>query len=372
MIRSVDVRDNEDVAAGTVLVRIDPKDYQAKVNESKAALKVAEARLETAKANVELVRSNMQAALTQAEAGVEQAEASVQSGRSQLASALADVQASEADSTRRQADRKRYKSLDARAVSQQQLDAVQAAATSAEASLAAAQKRAAALESAVAEAQARKGYAEGALAAAKAGPLQVAAAVAQAETARAAVDQAKAAVSKDELDLSYTTVRAPVAGRVTRRTARQVQYLQVGQIVLAIVQPEVWVTANFKESQLAHMNPGQDVEISVDAYPGQIFHGKVDSIQAGSGARFSMLPPENATGNYVKVVQRVPVKITLASDTSCAWLLAPGMSVVPRVHIGIDGQQHPLPITPPLTDAAAPAEGMAPPSLANGALSGSK
>jgi membrane fusion protein (multidrug efflux system) len=152
-------------------------------------------------------------------------------------------------------------------------------------------------------------------------------------------------VEAAELDLSYTTIVAPVAGRVTRRTARQGQYLQTGQIVLALVEPHVWVTANFKETQLAHMSAGQDVDIAVDSYPGRTFHGKIDSIQAGSGARFSLLPPENATGNYVKVVQRVPVKIALDPDVTRGWLLAPGMSVVPRVHVG-GGGQRPGPIMP--------------------------
>jgi membrane fusion protein (multidrug efflux system) len=352
IIQSVEVRDNEDVAAGTVLVRIDPRDLQAKLNEAKAALEAAQARCEAAQTNVELIRTDTAAAMAEAQAGVEQAKAGIESSRSQVASAQANVTAVEAEATRRQADLKRYRSLDERAVSQQQLDATQAAADSAEANLAAARKQAAAAEAVVDEARARQAYAEGALAAARTGPQQVAAAVAQEKSAQAAVDQAKAVVDEAELNLSYATITAPAGGRVTRRMARQGQYVQVGQIVLALVQPEVWVTANFKENQIARMCPGQDVKIKVDAYPGQVFHGKVDSIQAGSGARFSMLPPENATGNYVKIVQRVPVKIVFDSETTRQWLLAPGMSVVPRVHVGADSQQHPLPIAPPPAHAA--------------------
>ncbi len=283
---------------------------------------------------------------------MQQAKAAIEASRSQVASAQANVTAAEAEATRRQADLKRYKALDLRAVSQQQLDAAQAAADAAEANLAAARKQAAAAESAVVEAQAKEAYAEGMLAAAKTGPQQVAAAAAQAKNAQAAVDQAKAALDEAELNLSYTTIVAPVGGRVTRRTARPGQYVQVGQAVLALVPPEVWVTANFKENQITHMSQGQDVEIRVDAYPDQVFHGKVDSIQAGSGARFSMLPPENATGNYVKVVQRVPVKIVFDAEASRQWLLAPGMSVVPRVYVGVGGQQHPLPIAPASAPAA--------------------
>ena len=336
LIQSVEVQDNQDVAAGTVLVRIDPRDLQAVLDKAKAALEAAQAKWEVARTNVELIRANTDAALIQAQAGVEQAKAAIQSSKSRLASSRADVAAAEAETIRRQADLKRYKSLDPRATSQQQLDAAQAEADASSANLVAARMRAAAAESAVAEAQAMEVQAQGTLAVAKTGPQQVAVAVAQAKNAQADMDEAWAAVEAAELDLSYTTIVAPVAGRVTRRTARQGQYLQTGQIVLALVEPEVWVTANFKETQLAHMSAGQDVEIAVDSYPGRTFHGKIDSIQAGSGARFSLLPPENATGNYVKVVQRVPVKIALDPDVTRGWLLAPGMSVVPRVHVGGD------------------------------------
>jgi membrane fusion protein, multidrug efflux system len=344
-IQSVEVQDNEDVAAGTVLVRIESRDLQAKLTEAEAALEAARARLEAATTNIGLVRANTEATIAEAQAGVEQARAAIESSQSQVATAHADVAAAEAEATRRQADLKRYKSLDERAVSQQQLDAAQAGADAAEATLVAARKRAATTESGVVEAQAKKAYAEGLLAAARTGPQQVAAAVAQQKSAQAAVDQAQATADEAKLNLSYTTITAPVGGRVTKRMARPGQYLQVGQIVLALVQPNVWVTANFKENQIAHMTCGQEVQITVDAYPGQVFHGKVDSIQAGSGARFSMLPPENATGNYVKVVQRVPVKIVFDSGAAREWLLAPGMSVVPKVFIGVDGRQHPQPIT---------------------------
>jgi len=354
IIQSVEVRDNEDVAAGTVLVRIDPRDLQAKRNEAKAALEAAQARREAAQTNVELIRANTEATLAEAQAGVQQARAAIEASQSQVASAQANVTAAEAEATRRQADLKRYTSLDQRAVSQQQLDTAQAAAEAAQANLAAARKQAAAAESAVAEAQAKRAYAEGTLAAARTGPQQVAAALAQAKNAQAAVDQAQAAADEAELNLSYTTITAPVGGRVTRRTARQGQYVQVGQIVLALVPPLVWVTANFKENQITHLCQGQDVQIRVDAYPDQVFHGKVESIQAGSGARFSLLPPENATGNYVKVVQRVPVKIVFDSGAANQWLLAPGMSVVPRVYVGVGGRQHPSPIDPPPLRAATP------------------
>jgi len=345
LIQGVEVQDNQDVAAGTVLVRIDPRDLQAALDKAKAALEAAQAKQEVARTHVELIRANTDAALIQAQAGVEQAKAAVQASQSRLASSRADVAAAEADAVRREADFKRYKSLDPRATSQQQLDAAQAEADASSANLTAARMRAAAAEGAVAEAQAMEVESQGTLAVAKTGPQQVALAVAQAKNAQADVDEARAAAQAAELDLSYTTIAAPVAGRVTRRTARVGQYLQTGQIVLAVVQPDVWVTANFKETQLAHMSAGQDVDIAVDSYPGHTFHGRIDSIQAGSGARFSLLPPENATGNYVKVVQRVPVKIVLDPEVTRGWLLAPGMSVVPKVHIGGE-KTRPGPIVP--------------------------
>lgn len=362
IIQSVEVVDNQDIATGTVLVRIDPRDFQAKLDQATATLKAARAKHEAAKASVELTKANTKAALEQAEAAVQQATAAVQSSKAQLDSSQADIAAARAEATRRQADLKRYKSLDPRAVSQQQLDTAQAAADAAEANLVAVRKRAAAAESTVAEARAKNAYAEGLLAAARTGPQQIAAAAAQASNAEAAVEQAQAAEDEAKLNLSYTVIKAPADGRVTRRLARTGQYLQAGQTVLALVQRDVWVTANFKENQIAHMRKGQEVEVKIDAYPGQAFRGKIDSIQAGSGASFSMLPPENATGNYVKVVQRMPVKIVFEGDPASQWLLAPGMSVSPVVHVDVDGHARPSPIEhSPVPVAVASPKAVSPP-----------
>lgn len=360
IIESVYVDDNQDVAAGTVLLQIDPKDLQARLNEARASLMAAEAKLGEAKAQVDVVKAATDALLTQAKAGVEQAKAAVESSISQLASAQSDVVAAEAEAVKRQADLKRFKSLDPRVVSQQQLDSAQAAADTAEAYLVSTRKRVLSAEAAVKEAQAKYAQSLAVLAAAETGPQQVAAAVAQMENARSGVDEAKAKVDAAELNLSYTTIRAPVSGRVSKRTARPGQYLQVGQNVLALVQPDVWVTANFKETQLTCMCQGQNVEIEVDAYPGHVFHGHVESIQAGTGSRFSMLPPENATGNYVKVVQRVPVKIRFDQKDTQQRLLAPGMSVIPTVRVGRDKQQHPQPIMPPSEPAVSGAADLSP------------
>lgn len=150
--------------------------------------------------------------------------------------------------------------------------------------------------------------------------------------AQAAVQQAGAVLKQAQLELSYTEIKAPEAGRVTRKSVEAGAYVQVGQALLAIVPREVWVVANFKETQLTYMRPGQDVEVKVDAYPHSKFAAKVESIQAGTGSRFSLLPPENASGNYVKVVQRVPVKIVF-TDAPQDVLLAPGMSVMPDVKV---------------------------------------
>jgi len=156
---------------------------------------------------------------------------------------------------------------------------------------------------------------------------------ASAASAQANLAKERGALQQDELNLSYTKMAAPEDGRVTKKSVEPGAYVQVGQTLLSIVPSNVWVTANFKETQLTHMQPGQKVAIEVDAYPGHKFEGHVDSIQSGTGERFSVLPPENATGNYVKVVQRIPVKILIDTPPDPAFLLAPGMSVVPSVRV---------------------------------------
>jgi membrane fusion protein (multidrug efflux system) len=158
-------------------------------------------------------------------------------------------------------------------------------------------------------------------------------AVAEAAGARAGVDEAKAAVALAELQLSYTQVVAPEDGFVTSKAVEAGDYVQTGQSLLEMVPREVWVTANFKETQITDMHPGEPATIEVDAYPGRQLRGRVDSIQAGSGARFSLLPPENATGNFVKVVQRVPVKIVFDQELDGNHVLGPGMSAVPDVRV---------------------------------------
>jgi membrane fusion protein, multidrug efflux system len=396
-IGKVHVKDNQDVTAGEVLAEMDPTDYQTRVQQQQAALEAAQRRADAAAANLELVKAQAAASVAQAQAGVEasqgviqqaqagiaraqagleQAQATVRWAQAQAQSTQADVTAAQAEATRREADLKRYELLDPRATSQQIRDAAKAAADAAAAQLAAAQKRQAAADaqvaqeeskvaaakaegaqaqSALAQSRSREAEAHGVLQTAQTGPQQVAAAQAQVKTAQAAVAQAQVDLQWAQQQLAYTKVYAPVSGRVTRKAVQLGQVVEAGRILLSLVEPDVWVTANFKETQITRMHTGQPVEVRVDAYPGRVFAARIESIQAGTGARFSLMPPENATGNYVKVVQRVPVKIVFdnrgAGGAAAQQMLGPGMSAVPRVRIaGNEGT--PAPIRPAATGPA--------------------
>jgi membrane fusion protein (multidrug efflux system) len=219
------------------------------------------------------------------------------------------------------------------AVSRQERDNAVATNDKAAADLDAAQRARQAVEDSLRQQQAQLAQERARLASAQAAPDQMAQSRAQADQLAAQIGQYEAAVHQAELDLSYTRLYAPESGRVTRKSVEPGAYVQVGQTLFSIVPDRVWVVANFKETQLRHMRAGQPATVRVDAYPDRIFHGHVDSIQAGSGARFSLLPPENATGNYVKVVQRVPVKIVIDETADPQRVLGPGMSVVPDVRV---------------------------------------
>jgi len=371
------VTDNQEVQQGDLLLEIDPRDYNARLMQARAVLQAAMTKQQAAQSSAELVNVTSHAGVQQATASVALAKSAVQTAHAQVvtarsrleqaraqvdtalanaAQARAQVSAAEAEVTRADADVKRAQELyrgdqivsrrdldhatkDAR-VAAAQLEAARKKVAAAEAQVAearAAQQTAAEglhyMESQVLEAQARVDEALGRLAAANAAPYQVAMSRSQADTASAEVAQARAAVEHAELQLASTKLYAPEAGRVTRKTVEAGAYVQVGQTVLAIVSHDVWVVANFMETQLAHMRPGQPVEIKVDAYPSQVFMGHVDSMQAGTGSRFSLLPPENATGNFVKVVQRIPVKIIFDTAPEPDYPLSPGMSVVPVVQV---------------------------------------
>jgi membrane fusion protein, multidrug efflux system len=263
-ITQVLVNDNQDVKKGDLIVTIDARDYQARVNSSEAALLVAQAESEKAKAGI----------------------------------AVAKAQSDRADN-----DLKRYENLnDSSSISKQDLDNARAASISAKANLEVAVHNASAADARVVQAQ-------------------------------TSLDQAK-------LDLSYTNIYAPQDGRIAQKHAEQGSYVTAAQPLMAIISYDVWVTANFKETQLENMHPGQNVTISVDAFDKQLLKGHIDSIQPGTGSRFSLLPSENATGNYVKVVQRIPVKIIIDEPVEKLKNLSLGMSVEPRVYTADETMEH--------------------------------
>jgi membrane fusion protein, multidrug efflux system len=298
-IAAVKVNDNQLVKKGQVLLEIDSRDVEAEVARKRAALEVAKARLENAQMSAE------------------QAEAHVKTLQAAYAAAQASTQAAAAETAKQRGDLARNSGLIASgAISKQDFQHSQSDTTSSEATL----------ESKKKQLQAAAAYAEE-------GKKQAGSARAQVSAAKAEVAAAQAELHQAELQNSYTEVAAPEAGRVTNKSIEPGNYVQIGQPLFAIVPQHVWVTANFKETQLAAMRPGQPVEVEVDAYPERSLRGHVDSIQAGSGARFSLLPPENATGNFVKVVQRVPVKIALDEQLEVAQVLGPGMSAVPDVKV---------------------------------------
>jgi membrane fusion protein (multidrug efflux system) len=318
-LTAVPAMDNAVVEAGATLAEIDPADFQARVDRAVAALELAKAQAAESQVQVTIVEASTAAALEQAKAEREAAEARLQEEQAGLESARAE-------SSRAGADLERYSHLSDRAVTAQRLDVVRSAATTAEAQVRAAEKRVASAVAGVTASRSR-------ITAAEADRERVAAARAEVDRRRAEVRQAEASLVEARLELSYCTLRAPAAGRVTNKSALEGDYVKAGQSVMALVSPEVWVVANFKETQLRAMRPGQPVRIHVDAYDAD-FDGHVESIQSGSGAQFSLLPPQNATGNYVKVVQRVPVKIVFERTPDPAqYQLGPGMSVVPRVRV---------------------------------------
>jgi membrane fusion protein (multidrug efflux system) len=343
----VPVSDNQPVEAGTVLVEIDTREYQIALDRARAELANAEAEMAAANANVPITATSTSSGVASARGGVEQAQAlseeaqhNLDAAEARVASAKAKVAGEEATATRDERDVARLKGLLAKdEVSQQLYDAAVAQAEASKADLAVARSQVRESEFALQVARSRLAQSKvtqqvaGAdLRTAETAPQQVAATKARARSSLARVQQAQAAVGRAELDLEHATVKAPVKGVVSRKSAEPGQVIQPGQPLMTLIPLEqVWITANFKETQLADMRVGQRVTIEVDAYGGREFAGKIDSIAAATGSRFSLLPPENATGNFVKVVQRVPVKIVLDSNQDPEHLLRPGMSVTPTV-----------------------------------------
>ncbi len=316
-LTSILVHDNEEVKAGQLLAELDAGDQEVAVAQARAARALALAQLEEATVQVTLVEASTAAMVKQAEAEVASAEAKAEQERAELASA-------NAESERAKSDLERYAKLSEEAVSRQRLDLVRATAIAAESALRAVEKQ-------VVSAEAVRIAAEAKRAAAEADLQRVDAAKAQVRRCEAQVAEADAKLAQAELQRSYTRIVAPADGRVTNKAVQVGDFVKEGRTLLSLVPAEVWVVANFKETQLRDMRPGQACTVHIDAY-GIDLPAHVESIQAGSGATFSLLPPQNATGNYVKVVQRVPVKIVFDRPEDVRQqLLGPGMSVVPRV-----------------------------------------
>jgi membrane fusion protein, multidrug efflux system len=342
------VKDNQQVEGDATLVEIDPRDYQIAVDKARAELADAEAAAMAARSNVPITSTaaaggiaSAQGSIDQAQAAVEQAGKTVEGARARLASASSRVREVEANASKAAKDVERLKGLLAKdEVSQQMYDAAVASADAQRAALEGAKSQVTEAETGVHVAESRLVQAQAGVMPARAqlrsaqtGPDQIQAIRARAAAADAHAQQARAVLAQAELNLQHATVKAPLKGLVSRKTVEVGQNVQAGQPLLAIIPlDEVWVTANFKETQLKNMRAGQKATLTVDAFGGKEFNAHVDSIAGATGARFSLLPPENATGNFVKVVQRVPVKIVLDPGQDPEHLLRPGLSVEPTVY----------------------------------------
>ena len=332
----VDVEENQQVKKGDVIAELDPRDFQVAVENAQAALDSAKAFAQAAEVNVPITQINTGSTLTSANADVSGAHDSVLQAQKQLAAADARVAQAIANNTKAQADLKRYTPLVQQdVISKLQYDSAVAAAQSTAAALADAEASDEAARDGIRVANARERQAEASQKYALTGPQQVAAQTARYKQAEAQVEQAQAQLDQARLNLSYTTITAPEDGIITRKSVEINQNVSPGQNLLTLVSLEnLWVTANFKETQLRHMEAGQKVKIHVDS-TGKDYSGKVTQIGGATGSVLSLFPPENATGNYVKVVQRVPVRIdfTDLAHEDPNHELRPGLSVEPKVWV---------------------------------------
>ena len=332
----LDVEDNQYVEKGTVLVEIDPADYEVAVAQARAEYADAQAQASAAGIDVPITDVSTSSQVSGAQAGVSNANAGITAARQQFEAAKSQVAEAEANNTKAQNDLVRYKLLiDKQEISQQQYDQAVDSAQAAAATLQAARANADAYQAQIKQAQSKLERANADLRTAGNRTHTMRAIRARAQSAQAIADQKKAKLDQAELNLQYTKVTAPVSGAVSNRTVEIGQNVQPGQEMMKIIplgERDLWVTANFKETQLRNIRPGQSAEIAVDA-TGKKYKGHVDSVAGASGERFSLLPPENATGNYVKVVQRIPVKIVFDKGEIKQHELRPGMSVVAKVWI---------------------------------------
>ena len=333
-VMKLNVQDNQFVHGGTVLVEIDPTDYQVALGRAKADFEDARALAIAAGVDVPIASVSTTSQLSSAQAEADSTRAGIQAARQQSEAAKAQLQQAEANNVKAQNDLGRYRQLvDKQEISQQQYDQAVAAARAGDAAVEAARANADALLQQVSQAQSKLAQAEANWRNANTAPKQMTAMRARAASAEAEVQRKKADLDQAQLNLQYTKIAAPVAGVVSDRTVEVGQNVVPGQELMKVIPlDDIWITANFKETQLRNIRVSQPVTVEVDAN-GRKYKGKVDSIAGASGARFSLLPPENATGNYVKVVQRIPVKIVLEPGENQDHQLRPGMSVVPRVWI---------------------------------------
>ncbi|HEY8560280.1 MAG TPA: HlyD family secretion protein [Pyrinomonadaceae bacterium] len=376
-VAKVYVKSNQPVHKGDLLVELNSQDFEVRLEQAKAQLRTAQAQKNQSQASVDLTRKTTAAGQTQARSNVETAQTNVEQTRAAADARAAQIRQAQTAVKTAQASLAQTKTLIPQAqsnldlarkeyerrlalfnngdISRQSLDQATTALQTAEAQTDAARRQADAAQSRVSEAQgavatAQENYRQalaqidvtrsqvnesgGRLQDAEAAPERLAVTETQVGTAEASIGQAEAAVHQAELDLSYTKIYAPEDGFVTRKAVEEGQLVQAGAPLMALsLSDEFWVVANFKETQLEMMRVGQAVDIEVDAYPSETFHGHIDSFQVGTGSRFSVLPAENATGNYVKVVQRIPVKISFDEKPDKVHLLAPGMSVEPSVKV---------------------------------------
>jgi len=337
-VLEVPVMEGQLVHAGDVLVTIDPQDYKVAVNQAEAAFADALASAASSRYNVPITSVTTQSNLESAGTAVINAQAGLRAAEQNFESAKATLDQAEANSTKSNADLARYERLVAKEdISRQQYDAAVAAAAANKAAVASATAVVHSAEQAVRQAQGKLLQASDDLRSAQTAPQQVSLIRSRADAADAQVLQRKAQLAQTELNLGYTVIRSPVTGIVGKKSVEVGQNVSIGQELVEVVPlDDVWITANFKETQLAHMHPGQTVEIKLDAY-GLTWKAHVTNIGGGTGSVFSLLPPENATGNYVKVVQRVPVRIdferSAGQEFNADGLLKPGLSVEPDVRV---------------------------------------
>jgi membrane fusion protein (multidrug efflux system) len=332
-VTKLNVDDNQYVQAGTVLVEIDPADYRVAYERAKADFEDAQAAATAAGVTVPITSVNTTSQVSATQADVNSARAGIQAAKQQFEAAKAQLLEAQANNVKAQNDLARYEQLvEKQEISQQQYDQATAASQASAAAVEAARASADAAQQGVTQAQGKLVQAQANLSYANTAPKQMQITRARAASAYAEAQRKKADLDQAELNLQYTKIVAPVNGIVSNRTVEVGQNVAPGQELMKVINlDDVWITADFKETQLQHMKTGQRVTIEVDAN-GKQYEGKVDSFAGASGARFSLLPPENATGNYVKVVQRIPVKIVLNPGSNKRELL-PGESVTPKVWI---------------------------------------